>query len=262
MLVGVEVKVEESDLKFRSAWDFVDFVREVNADYRFVHSLETAAFLKTLAATAVNRSCLLPKGFEFWRAQRGYLESEKHLEDEDLVMSVPVPFENERMKPRKGSAHEGRANPAGIPCLYGATNKETAMSETRPWTGAKISAGRFLTVRGLKIVDLSIGQENDYDPELIFKKLTSKEIENLIWAQVGRAFSWPSTRDLSNADYAPTQIITEAIRRKNFDGIMYKSTLGSGKSMALFDLDSAEVVERTLYETSAVKFEFTQLKYL
>lgn len=40
------------------------------------------------------------------------------------------------MKPLSNSASEGRANPKGIPYLYVATDKETAMSEVRPSLGA------------------------------------------------------------------------------------------------------------------------------
>ena len=47
------------------------------------------------------------------------------------------------MKPLGGRATDGRANPRGIPCLYLATTKETAMSEVRPWIGSYVSAGQF-----------------------------------------------------------------------------------------------------------------------
>jgi RES domain-containing protein len=42
------------------------------------------------------------------------------------------------MKPIPKWQGEGRANPRGIPVLYLATHRETALAEVRPWIGAVI----------------------------------------------------------------------------------------------------------------------------
>ncbi|HEX9652872.1 MAG TPA: RES domain-containing protein [bacterium] len=60
------------------------------------------------------------------------------------------------------------------------------------------------------------------------------------------------------AEYAPTQIITEFFKNNGFDGIEYKSSLGEGNNIALFDLESAEVVECLLFEVNKVNFDFKQ----
>jgi hypothetical protein len=57
------------------------------------------------------------------------------------------------MKPPNNMAREGRVNPKGIPCLYLADERNTAMAETRPWLGSYISLGEFKTVRGLRVID-------------------------------------------------------------------------------------------------------------
>lgn len=52
---------------------------------------------------------------------------------------IPCAYSPDRMTPRRNIASEGRANPKGLPCLYLATDKETAMSEVRPWINSTIS---------------------------------------------------------------------------------------------------------------------------
>ncbi|WP_366931004.1 RES family NAD+ phosphorylase [Mesorhizobium sp.] len=47
------------------------------------------------------------------------------------------------MRPLAGRASEGRANPKGIPCLYMAVDRHTALAECRPWIGSLVSIGAF-----------------------------------------------------------------------------------------------------------------------
>ncbi len=59
------------------------------------------------------------------------------------------------MRPLKDSATEGRANPKGIPCLYVASERETAMSEIRPWIGSTVSVAKFSNKNELRLIDFS-----------------------------------------------------------------------------------------------------------
>lgn len=59
------------------------------------------------------------------------------------------------MKPQPRRAREGRVNPNGIPCLYLADTKETAMAEMRAWLGTPITVSQFELVRDISIVDFS-----------------------------------------------------------------------------------------------------------
>ena len=47
-------------------------------------------------------------------------------------------------------------------------------------------------------------------------------------------------------------------RAHGYDGIVYKSLLGDGLNIALFDCDAAELINCGLYETNAVSFKFDQ----
>jgi hypothetical protein len=188
-------------------------------------------------------------GSLFWRAQAGCDWSE---ENEDGI-SNPIPFGRERMKPRQDRAKEGRANPKGIPCLYMATDKETAMSEVRPWVGNHISAGQFVTNRDLRLVNC------EYDGKFHFPMEGPPEIINkAVWSDIGRAFSQPVTRSDDESEYVPTQILAECFRHNSYDGLVYTSSLGKGFNIALFDILSADQTCCLLFETKSVEFEFQE----
>lgn len=51
-------------------------------------------------------------------------------------------------------------------------------------------------------------------------------------------------------------MISEVFKQIGFDGILYKSLLGSGHNYALFDLNSANLVSCTLCRACNVSFEF------
>lgn len=242
---------------FKSGWDFIHFEDAVRTKFRYVHSDEVRAFLDTLAATSAERIKVLPPKFPLWRAQLGCSTRERaeHY-DFDLIIEEEVPYSPERMKPKRSAAHEGRVNPKGIPCLYVATDHETAMAEVRPWLAAKISVGQFHTVRELRVVDFAVHHDKPLNPDLLFGELPPAEVTEGVWAMVDSAFSKPITDDASTADYVPTQIIAEMFRQQGFDGLVYKSRLGDGFNLALFDLDSADVATRRLFSTSSVVYRF------
>ena len=244
--------------QFKSGWDFVRYSEIVRTQYRFAYPSEVTAFLQALVATSGFRAKEVPASFSLWRAQRGCNVQERQIEESDLtiLMEDMVPFPSGRMKPRKSSAHEGRANPKGIPCLYMATDKETAMAEVRPWIGAQISVGHFQTTRSLKVVDFSLSHDGALSSSLFLGRPSAEEVLNGVWAQVDRAFSEPIADDPDTAEYVPTQVIAETFRREGFDGVVYKSRLGDGFNIALFDLDCAELVACSLFKAEKIAFSF------
>jgi len=74
----------------------------------------------------------------------------------DETVTEDYPFDTKRMKPLLGRAREGRANPKGIPYLYLATHRDTAVAEVRPWKGGAVSVGQFKIMRDLKLVNTTI----------------------------------------------------------------------------------------------------------
>src|SRR5437588_11994176 len=93
---------------------------------------EIESFLETVLVTGKSRIRLVRKGAIYFRAQRGY---ELWTDDEDEI-TVADAFGPHRMKPLRDKAGPGRVNRQDVPCLYVATDKNTAMAEARPWKGA------------------------------------------------------------------------------------------------------------------------------
>lgn len=206
---------------WRSYWTFRHSVKNKS---RFILDDESKDFLKAIEDTCTSRIETISISDSLWRAQIGcdympiYQES-VHVDD------VEVPFAYGRMKPLCAGASEGRANPKGIPYLYVATDKETAMSEVRPSLGAILSVGRFEPTRELKIIDFSVHQGK---MKFFLQEPDDIKRTEAVWTDMDNAFSIPTSNTNFNSDYVPTQIIAELIKSLGYDGIAYKSSLANG----------------------------------
>lgn len=240
---------------WRSYWDFAQSVKR-RARYVFEDQVEE--FLRTVISTSKSRRRDLQAGCVLWRAQLGHdwqtIRQDEH-EDE-----LPAPFPSARMKPLPDSAREGRVNPKGIPCLYLATDKETAMAEVRPWLGSYVSVGQFSTLENLVLVDCSVEHASNIGEFIFFPGDEPPEYswERALWAGIDRAFSEPVILYDSTADYEPTQILAETFRKHGYGGIVYKSLLGTGFNVALFDINAADLVNCFLHKVKKVSFEFEE----
>lgn len=134
---------------WRSYWQFRHTVKNKS---RYILDAESKDFLKAIEETCTSRIEKISMSDSLWRAQIGCNYVPEYQEDIH-VDYIPVPFADERMKPLSNSASEGRSNPKGMPYLYVATDKETAMSEVRPSLGAILSVGKFKPTRELKIIN-------------------------------------------------------------------------------------------------------------
>jgi len=246
--------------QFSSGWSFIRFCESVRHRYRYARVAEVDEFLAALAESSETRVRSIPIDSLYWRAQLGTAIAERKIEDSDLTVycQVDIPLSAERMVPLRYSAHEGRVNPKGIPCLYLATDKETAMSEVRPWNGAKISIATFNTTRVLRVVDCTLHHNVRRVTDVLLGEPSPEEITEGVWAQVDQGFSEPVNDEPATAEYAPTQIMAEAFRQAGFDGVVFRSRLGSGFNLALFDLDSAKLSNRALFKVEAIDYHFVE----
>jgi len=227
------------------------FQRSVKRHTRYIYTDETNQFLKSAIETSEGRKREIPIGKIFWRAQLGNDWQTNSQDNEEFEVEAPHP--PERMKPLEHASTEGRANPKGIPCLYLATDKETAMAEVRPWIGSFVSVGQFQTLKPLNLVDLSVHQQRK---PFYLEEPDASGKESAVWAHIDRSFSEPITLDDSLADYAPTQVLSELFRHHGYDGLVYKSMLGEGFNIALFDIMSAEIINRFLFRVESIFFDF------
>lgn len=239
---------------FRSWRSYWNFERAVRRDRRYVRSAESETFLESVRKGTASRKVTLKKGSNFWRAQLGHDWRKEKQGDEEF--EVPCAHPPDRMKPLRDRASEGRANPKGIPCLYLATTKETAMSEARPWIGSEISVGQFKLLKALDIIDCS--REHDR-MHFYFEEPPPEEIERSVWAHIDRAFAEPMTRSDSTADYVATQIIAELFKDAGYDGVAYKSNFGEkGYNIALFDIDAADLINCGLHRVDSIDMKFSE----
>jgi hypothetical protein len=163
------------------------------------------------------------------------------------------------MLPPGDRASEGRVNPKGIPCLYAATHQETAVAEVRPWMGAHVSVAELTILRTLRLVNCTNEPSGlDYYSRGD-SSLDATQREQACWRAIDRAFARPVSRDDQIAEYAPTQIIAEVLRQEGFDGIGYRSALGSGHNIAIFDLAAADVRACGVFEIGSVALEYEQV---
>jgi len=235
---------------WRSYWHFRQSVRR---ELRFVRTPETEAFIAAVLETSESRRVTIPSGRLFWRAQLGHDWRPMNSDTDD---EIPCAFPRSRMKPLPDRAWDGRANPRGIPCLYVATTKETAMAEVRPWVGSYVSVGQFRTHRELKVVDCGRSHEGF---AFHFEEPDEAGRMDAVWRDIDRAFAEPMTRSDDQADYAPTQILAEVFKRAGLDGVVYRSTFGEdGFNLALFDPDVASLINCGLYEVKAMQPTFAE----
>jgi hypothetical protein len=160
------------------------------------------------------------------------------------------------MKPLRDRAREGRVNPKGIPCLYLSTDRETAVAEVRPSKGQFVSLGYFEVLKDCKLANFSV-QVNRH---IIYSDSPREDkIDGIVLGDVTNAFSRPVEIDDTTAEYAPTQVIAEYMRKAGYDGIYYRSELGPAMNIALFDLDAAKLKACDLYMIDDLKYHFVSI---
>lgn len=235
---------------WRSYWDFR---REVRSRRRFMPSPASRAFLDELARTSKSRARRITAGSHFCRAQVAHEDFE-----DTYAGTIARPADPERMMPRPDAASDGRANPEGIPRLYMANDRHTAIAEVRPWIGSLVSVAILKMKRDLKVVDLT----GEARKTILYLEgePPAAEREAAVWREVAAAFSEPVIRGDDRAGYAATQIIAELLEHEGYDGIAYGSGFGKGAktNIVLFDVAAAELVACEIHEISDVTLEFKE----
>lgn len=152
-------------------------------------------------------------------------------------------------------AANGRANRAGVSFLYCATDECTALSEVRPHPGDLVSIGTFRVNKDIFVYDLSGSKlihffESD-------RLLDSYKVFNTLGEMMNKTIA-PSER----MHYSITQLITDCIRLVGFDGVVFNSTVGSGKNIVLFDHNCTEQLQdkASIVLVDSVKYKYSKEK--
>ena len=201
---------------FESYQSYRMFERDVREKSRFIQSDQTKQFLSAINDSLESRVYVLQKNRIVWRAQVGCDWAPVYCE-EDHVTDEPAPFKAERMKPLKREAAEGRANPTGIPLLYSASDRATAVAEVRPWLGAHVSVAQLRISKELRLINCfrNHGKRNSV---VYLDGEPSEDVRmDSVWTDIDNAFAEPVTPNDRVAGYIPTQILAELFRNRGFD---------------------------------------------
>lgn len=152
--------------------------------------------------------------------------------------------------PPKEKASDGRANSKGIPCLYLASDEETASKEIRAGLHDKLSIGEFTPNRQLKIIDLmdidKISPFGISNPQFLY--VNKRHLK-----RIGKELSKTLRSNSSSLEYLPTQYISDFIKSLGYDGIKYKSTLNpKGYNLAIFNVESFDVCDVKNYTIDSI----------
>ncbi len=151
------------------------------------------------------------------------------------IMDRGVSFASKEMgpPPPELSTH-GRANPAGIPYLYLASDARTAVSELRPHVGDRVSVADFTVSDDLKLVDLRDPRVSPFEMENKQQIIMLRNDLDFL-AQLGVELSRPVGSRYASVEYLPSQYLCEFIKSRGFDGVIYRSSVGLGFNIALYD---------------------------
>lgn len=136
----------------------------------------------------------------------------------------------------------GRANPAGIPYLYLASDEVTAISEVRPHTGETASVASFRIPEEIKLVDLR-NPKQTISPFVLEEEVSQLygHVEFLV--RLGEELTRPVLPSAAAYDYVPSQYLCEFIKNIGYQGVIYKSSVSDGMNVAVFDPNVPSPIE-------------------
>lgn len=188
-------------------------------------SLTPASLLSSIASASEDLGLVveLPAGLRLWRARP------------DIPKGRRVRAVDFGPPPIEFATQSNRMNPAGIPMLYLASSRTTALIETR---AKQAKVGLWRSLRQIRILDLrslppvpSMFSEKSRTYSLTLRFL--HDFANDIMKPIDRT-------NQVHIDYLPSQVVTEFMRDYNFsvgalDGVAYGSTVHDGGwNVALF----------------------------
>jgi len=159
-------------------------------------------------------------------------------------------------RPSAQQVKNGRANPVGIPYLYAASTPETAIAETRPHPGDRLSVARFRVTESLRLLNLqhprkTISPFGDvYDSDLLALRHDLAFLSHL-----EGELSKPILPRVADLEYLPTQYLCEFIKNCGYDGVVFKSSISNGANVALFDDIKVQADTLMLYEVTKLHYE-------
>ena len=152
----------------------------------------------------------------------------------------------------------GRANIPGANYLYLGTTEYTACCECRPPLHCLVSLATFRARRNLRIINL--GNDFKIGEYIVGSEETAEE--KYFTSQLITQLMFLFTEPVSDQEgYHVSQVIADYIRKAGFDGVEYRSFVGDGNNIALFNTDDSYIdfVNSELILVSSQKTFFNRL---
>jgi len=161
-------------------------------------------------------------------------------------------------KPPAEKTKDGRANPKGIPYLYLASDADTAISEIRPTIKEHITVGKFILAKAIYVIDLR-------DPKIDSPFRYSDDLDYVIkYLTFMRKLGWELSKAVhpksAEIEYIPLQYLCELIKSQGYDGVIYKSSMGNGYNLTVFDGSELKCTSTTLHEIEKIDLNIKKIK--
>jgi hypothetical protein len=169
----------------------------------------------------------LPSNTKLFRSRHYLLQEGYTLKDIDLLREISPPPPN--------SAKNSRMSPAGISYTYLASDINTCLAEIRAHSDDKVLIGTFTTKKKLKILDLTMTPKyhvtSCFSPEYDHSKNWLGDFIDHFKDEICA----PISNKDKDIEYVATQLLAEYIRKKQFHGIKFRSSLHAmGYNYVLF----------------------------
>lgn len=232
--------------------DFCPFLNSRVAELSQKNYYEVEGKLVTKLKAFVGKiDTMVPARTEFFRARIGTAGRWAPSSAEFKPTFHYKPYEgNELGAPPPPMASAGRMNRAGVSYLYVTDEKDTAVAEVRPHPSHRVSIGKFINIESLCLADFSSVTFLDF--------LTDAKLDAgyLFLKSIDKAFSLPITPE-KQQKYSITQALSESLRKLRYDGIVFRSTVGSGVNITAFYPENFSYVEGSgeVYKIKGVSYD-------
>jgi len=208
------------------------------------------------STTAGNRSVILSAGPgtgipSLFRARvfQDHAKLVRALERPDLEIGPPA----------SAFAAAGRMNARGISTFYGATDREVAIAEVRPFVGSQVVTARFDLLRPMSLLDLEALSEVTASGSLFDDNHRYHMAKANFLQSLSQRMTAPVMPDAEIFEYLPTQVIAEYLASQvtpALDGILYPSAQAkNGKSNVVLFHDSSLVETLKISDDTAISVE-------
>jgi RES domain/HEPN/RES N-terminal domain 1 len=171
------------------------------------------------------------------------------LERPDLEIGPPPP----------AAAVAGRMNARGISTFYGATDREVALSEVRPFVGSRVLTAKFDLLRPVSLLDLAALSEVSARGSLFDSNHRYQMAKANFLRSLSEKMTAPVMPDAEIFEYLPTQVVAEYLASQvnpELDGILYPSAqTKNGKNNVVLFHESSLVETLTISDDTATFVE-------